>query len=124
MRSATVGRAAPLNPSVQAQERAYRPEEPKGSHPPPRRSLYPAADTAMRYKERPQGASRRTHAADPAESEAVPELRVTALEAADRPSAARGGSGSRLRRAARFSRLRSAALETGRPRRHGAETIP
>ena len=27
----------------QAQERAYRPEEPKGSPPPPRRSLYPAA---------------------------------------------------------------------------------
>src|SRR3954451_8663893 len=27
----------------QAQERAYRPKEPKGSPPPPRRSLYPAA---------------------------------------------------------------------------------
>src|SRR5260370_38742502 len=44
-----------------AQERAYRPKEPEGSHPPPRHRLYARAAKNERYKEPAQRASRRTH---------------------------------------------------------------
>src|SRR5712691_1374380 len=44
-----------------AQERAYRPQEREGSHPPPQHRLYDGSAMNERYKERLEGASRRTH---------------------------------------------------------------
>src|SRR6266536_1775039 len=49
-----------------AQERAYRPKERSGSHPPPQHRLYAGAAMNERYKEHPKGASRRTHDMDEA----------------------------------------------------------
>src|ERR1700736_74490 len=43
-----------------AQERADRPKEPEGSHPPPQHRLYPDAARSERYKEPAQRVSRRT----------------------------------------------------------------
>src|ERR1700680_4723062 len=48
-----------------AQERADRPKEPEGSHPPPQHRLYPDAARSERYKEPAQRVSRRTRSADP-----------------------------------------------------------
>src|SRR5215203_6755123 len=56
----------------QAQERASRPKVREGSHPPPQHRLYPGAAMNQRYKERPEGASRRTHYADAAQLKTPP----------------------------------------------------